>query len=282
MNTQTTIAMFIDADNVSAAVIEAALESVHKRFAAAHLRRAYGSAELMQAHKELFTRLGIRPMVNLSAGKNSTDIAMAADAAALAAAGRMQVAVIVSSDSDFSPLVLLLREWGCAVHGYGQAGKTGEQVGALYDSFEDLPHRVPRGRAAPVPAVSVASPAPRPSVPAAPKASTRASAAPRPAAKSSATRKTKAAPDTAGSALKPSTPPRVSGDELFLQVLQVLPELHALRPLPLNQAVARLRERGLLSKNGSSVKFFEALAPHFLLSPAEKPTQVRWQGGPTP
>jgi hypothetical protein len=273
MNSQPTVAVFIDADNVSATVIEAALERVQTRFAAAHLRRAYGSAELMQAHKELFTRLGIRPMVNLSAGKNSTDIAMAADAAALAAAGRMQVAVVVSSDSDFSPLVVLLREWGCAVHGYGQAGKTGEQVAALYDSFEDLPHRAPRTAGAPPAAASRAR---QPAAPAAPRPRAKASAAPRPAAKSSVAKK--AAASTV--AVKPTV--RATAHEKVGDVLKVLPELEALKPLPLNQAVARLREHGLLSKNGSSVRFFAALAPHFVLSPPEKPSQVRWQSGPTP
>ena len=115
------------------------------------MRRAYCNAETALKQQALFKRLSVRPMVNLSAGKNSTDIALAVDAMDLAVAERPDIVVLVSSDSDFAPLVIRLREKGCRVCGIGQQGKTGEETVAVYDSFIDLQHHVRHGaeRAAP-------------------------------------------------------------------------------------------------------------------------------------
>ena len=108
---------------------------------AIHVRRAYCNAEAAVKHQALFKRLSVRPMVNLSAGKNSTDIALAVDAMDLVIAERPEVVVLVSSDSDFAPLVIRLREKGCRVCGIGQQGKTGEETTAVYDEFTDLQHQ---------------------------------------------------------------------------------------------------------------------------------------------
>ena len=121
------VMLFIDADNVSADVIEQALSMVLAEHGAVHVRRAYCTAEAAVSHAKLFKRLSIRPMVNLATGKNSTDIALAVDAIDLVGAQRPELAVIVSSDSDFAPLVIRLREKGCRVLGIGQKGKTGEE-----------------------------------------------------------------------------------------------------------------------------------------------------------
>ncbi|MDH3210672.1 MAG: NYN domain-containing protein [Burkholderiaceae bacterium] len=135
------IMLLIDADNVSADVIEQAVENVMATYDAIHVRRAYCTAESALTHLKLFKRLSIRPIVNVSVGKNSNDIALAVDAIDLAIAERPQVVVIVSSDSDFAPLVIRLREKGCRVEGIGQLGKTGDEAPQIYDRFLDLPHR---------------------------------------------------------------------------------------------------------------------------------------------
>jgi NYN domain len=145
--------LLIDADNVSADVIQQAIEAVMARHGAIHVRRAYCTAEAAVTHAKLFKSLSIRPIVNLSAGKNSNDIALAVDAIDLAISERPALVVIVSSDSDFAPLVIRLREKGCRVEGIGQLGKTGEEAPVAYDHFEDLAHHkaakgpVRRGRA---------------------------------------------------------------------------------------------------------------------------------------
>ena len=109
------VMLLIDADNVSADVIEQAIDAVLAEHGAVHVRRAYCTAESALAHQQFFKRLSIRPIVNLSTGKNANDIALAVDGIDMALAERPDVAVIVSSDSDFAPLVIRLREKGCRV-----------------------------------------------------------------------------------------------------------------------------------------------------------------------
>ena len=135
------VMLLIDADNVSIDVIEQAVEWVGKHYGGPHVRRAYCTAESAVQHQQLFKRLSIRPMVNLAAGKNSTDIALAVDAIDLVVAERPDLVVIVSSDSDFAPLVIRLREKGCRVIGVGQEGKTGDETIGVYDDYEVLSHR---------------------------------------------------------------------------------------------------------------------------------------------
>jgi uncharacterized protein (TIGR00288 family) len=135
------VMLLIDADNVSLDVIEQAVPWVHQHFGGPHVRRAYCTAESAVKHQAAFKRLGIRPMVNLAAGKNSTDIALAVDAIDLATSERPEVVVIASSDSDFAPLVSRLREKGCRVIGVGQEGKTGGETIGVYDDYEVLSHR---------------------------------------------------------------------------------------------------------------------------------------------
>ena len=137
----TRVMLLIDADNVSADVIEQAVQRTMDEYGAIHVRRAYCNAEMAVNRQALFKRLSVRPMVNLSTGKNSTDIALAVDAIDLVIDERPDVVVLVSSDSDFAPLVIRLREKGCRVCGIGQQGKTGEETVAVYDSFIDLQHQ---------------------------------------------------------------------------------------------------------------------------------------------
>ena len=134
------VAVLIDADNVSADVIEQAVQRTITEHGAIHVRRAYCNAETAVKQQGLFKRLRVRPMVNLATGKNSTDIALAVDAMDLVIAERPHVIVLVSSDSDFAPLVIRLREKGCRVCGVGQLGKTGEETTAVYDEFTDIQH----------------------------------------------------------------------------------------------------------------------------------------------
>ena len=236
------VMLLIDADNVSIDVIEQAVAGVAKHFGGPHVRRAYCTAESAVKHQDAFKRLSIRPMVNLAAGKNSTDIALAVDAIDLAVADRPQVVAIASSDSDFAPLVSKLREKGCRVVGIGQDGKTGDETKGVYDDYEVLAHRKAQARA--------------------PAKAATAKRAPRRAA-------AKAAPPAAAPAPAPLP-------EAAQAVLDALPELAAGRTLELRVAAERLREAGLLSKNGSSTKLFGRHPAVFELVPAGQPNKVRW------
>ena len=138
--TQDRVMLLIDADNVSVDVMEQAVRLLLNQHGGLHVRRAYCTAESAVSNQAVFKRLGIKPMVNLAAGKNSTDIALAVDAIDLVLAERPDVVVIASSDSDFAPLVHRLREKGCVVRGIGQKGKTGDETQEVYDDFTVLEH----------------------------------------------------------------------------------------------------------------------------------------------
>lgn len=238
------VMLLIDADNVSLDVIEQAVDWVHKHYGGPHVRRAYCTAESAVKHQAAFKRLSIRPMVNLAAGKNSTDIALAVDAVDLATSERPDVVVIASSDSDFAPLVARLREKGCRVVGVGQDGKTGDETIAAYDDYELLSHRS-----------SSASEAPK------------ARKAPGKRAAEGVSRARKAAPRKAAAA--PALPDKARA------VLEALPALAAGETVELRVAAERLREAGLLSRSGSSTKLFGQFADLFELVPAKAPNHVR-------
>ena len=236
------VMLLIDADNVSLDVIEQAVPWVHQHFGGPHVRRAYCTAESAVKHQALFKRLSIRPMVNLAAGKNSTDIALAVDAIDLATSERPQVVVIASSDSDFAPLVARLREKGCRVIGVGQEGKTGDETIGIYDDYEVLSHR--KGtRAAPA-KTSEKAPA-RKTTPR--KAAARKAAAPA----------VRAIPDKA-QAIFDALPALASGESVELRV-----------------AAERLRDARVLSKSGSSTKLFGQFPELFELRPEKQPNHVQ-------
>lgn len=251
---QERVMLLIDADNVSVDVMQQAVKLLLEQHGALHVRRAYCTAESAVANQAAFKRLAIKPMVNLAAGKNSTDIALAVDAIDLVLAERPDVVVIASSDSDFAPLVQRLREKGCVVRGIGQKGKTGDETQDVYDDYTVLEHKAAEK------AAEKAAPAK--------KAAAKKAAAPR----KTAAKKAAAAPPPPPPAPEPLTPQAE-------KVLGCLPELAAGQHLALNVAVQRLREAGLLGKNASSLKLFKTLGPRFELLPTAKPTQVRLAAG---
>jgi uncharacterized protein (TIGR00288 family) len=238
MNNTRRVMLLIDADNVSADVIEQALQRTMAEHGAIHVRRAYCNAEAAVKHQALFKRLSVRPMVNLSAGKNSTDIALAVDALDLVIAERPEVVVLVSSDSDFAPLVIRLREKGCRVCGIGQLGKTGEETTSVYDEFTDLQHQPARAPAA-----------------------KRATRAPRRA-------------KVAEPAPAPPAPPAPPDD--VLRILDALPELRSGGRMELNLAAEALRAAKLLGRGGSSLKLFKKHPELFALSPDKQPSKVQY------
>ena len=261
------VMLLIDADNVSADVIEQAVQRTMEDYGAIHVRRAYCNAEMAVNRQALFKRLSVRPMVNLSAGKNSTDIALAVDAIDLVIAERPDVVVLVSSDSDFAPLVIRLREKGCRVCGIGQQGKTGEETVGVYDSFIDLAHHgiKPAVRTAPAKKVAAAKKTP--------------AAKTAPAKKAAAKTARKTAAKTA-KPVAPPPPPQPEISEAAEFILQAVPALRRGTDVPLNDVAKALRTAGLLSKSGSSLKLFDKLTGEFAVM--QHPDRIRWTGAPAP
>ncbi len=230
------VMLLIDADNVTADVIEQALHHVLERHGAAHVRRAYCTAELAHKHLKLFKAHSIRPMVNISTGKNSTDIALAVDAMDLVLSERPDVAVLVSSDSDFAPLVIRLREKGCRVEGIGQEGKTGDDSKPVYDEFVDIAHRKGRTALAADEGVATRTPAAR-------KAAAKAPATKRAAASSRGTARRGAAADRAAAAAadddaRPAGPARTAAPAPAPRAAAPAPSSRAGAPAPAPRAAA--------------------------------------------
>ncbi len=118
------IALLIDADNASHAGIDPVL-TVLAELGQVNIRRAYGNwaKPALSNWNKITHRFGLQPMqqFDLTKGKNATDIAMAIDAIDLLNAGKVDGFGIMSSDSDFTPLVTRLRQDGLIVYGFGSA-----------------------------------------------------------------------------------------------------------------------------------------------------------------
>lgn len=116
------VALLIDADNSPASKIDLILNEL-STFGETSIRRAYGNwkkAEL-KGWEEVLHEHAIRPMqqFDYSKGKNASDIAMVIDALDLLYTDSPDAFGIVSSDADFTPLVMHLRAKGAAVYGFG-------------------------------------------------------------------------------------------------------------------------------------------------------------------
>ena len=117
------IALLIDADNVSHAKIAPILSELAK-YGTANVRRAYGdwTGTSLKGWKGKLHEFAIRPVqqFSYSAGKNASDMALVIDAMELLYTKRPAAFCLVSSDADFTPLVMHLRDAGCAVFGFGE------------------------------------------------------------------------------------------------------------------------------------------------------------------
>ena len=123
MDERMRIALLIDADNAPAAKIDVVLAEL-ARHGIANVRRAYGNwkSPTLQKWEQALHPNAIQPMQQfaLSTGKNASDMAMVVDAMDLLHAGRFDAFAIVSSDADFTPLVMRLRAQNMRVFGFGE------------------------------------------------------------------------------------------------------------------------------------------------------------------
>lgn len=134
------IALLIDADNITPAAIDPVL-TVMAELGQVNIRRAYGNFAKQGLAKwdTITNRYGIRPQqqFDVSKGKNATDMAMTIDAIDLLYQGKVDGFGIMSSDSDFTPLVTRLRQDGIVVYGFGSA-KTPQAFKSVCTRFIDV------------------------------------------------------------------------------------------------------------------------------------------------
>ncbi len=134
------IALLIDADNVTHRGIDPAL-TVMAELGQVNIRRAYGNFAKGNLAKwdKITNRYGIRPQqqFDVSKGKNATDMAMTIDAIDLLYQGKVDGFGIMTSDSDFTPLVTRLRQDGIIVYGFGES-KTPDAFKSVCTRFLDI------------------------------------------------------------------------------------------------------------------------------------------------
>ena len=123
METLSNIALLIDADNTQLSELEGIIQEVTVR-GRITVKRAYGNWQKANLKKwgESLKNLAIKAeqQFDYVTGKNATDMALVIDAMQLLHTGEYDAFAIVSSDSDFTPLSIALRESGVYVFGVGK------------------------------------------------------------------------------------------------------------------------------------------------------------------
>uniref|UniRef100_UPI0015752FEC NYN domain-containing protein n=1 Tax=Sphingomonas bacterium TaxID=1895847 RepID=UPI0015752FEC len=116
------VALLIDGDNASWHAIDPVL-TVLAELGTVNVRRVYGnwSKPALKGWRDMSLRHGIEPhqQFDLTKGKNATDMKMTIDAMDLLFRGRVEGFGIMSSDSDFMPLAMRIRQDGVPVYGFG-------------------------------------------------------------------------------------------------------------------------------------------------------------------
>ena len=123
MNTNTRIALLIDCDNVSSSSIEGVIEELAK-YGTVNVRHAHGDWKNphLSGWIEKLHLNAIRPIQQFAytPGKNATDSAMIIDAMDLLYSNTVDAYALMTSDSDFTPLVMRILEAGMPVYGFGE------------------------------------------------------------------------------------------------------------------------------------------------------------------
>ena len=119
---QPRIALLIDADNAPAEKVDDILTEL-STLGEISIRRIYGNwtKPHLSGWQSKLLDYALRPMqqFDYAKGKNATDMAMTVDAMELLYTERPNAFGIVSSDCDFTPLVMHLRAKGVQVYGFG-------------------------------------------------------------------------------------------------------------------------------------------------------------------
>lgn len=117
------IALLIDADNAPASKIDAILSEIAK-YGVANIRKAYGNWKnpKLKGWEACLHEYAIHPVqqFDYTKGKNATDAALIIDAMDLLYTRQLDAFAIISSDCDFTPLVMRILTSGLKVYGFGE------------------------------------------------------------------------------------------------------------------------------------------------------------------
>jgi hypothetical protein len=134
------VALLIDADNASPDSLDPVL-TVLAELGTVNIRRAYGNWQkpALKGWAAMTHRHAIEPQqqFDVTKGKSATDMRMVIDAMDMLYRGHVQGFGIMSSDSDFMPLAMRIRQDGIPVYGFGTA-KTPESFRQACTRFIDV------------------------------------------------------------------------------------------------------------------------------------------------
>jgi hypothetical protein len=244
------VAFLLDADNLSSASdVDQVFDHFGRLGATVTVRRAYGGTEKLTGLKEVLRKHAVRSFINQ--GKGTTDAALIIDAMDLLHHDALPGTVAIgSSDADFAPLAVRLREDGIRVLCFALRDKADSDALALV--YHEVLYLDGPARA------ELAAPAPRAPRKAAPakKAAARA-----PAVKA-------APPPSAGKAF--------ATDEEFDDILAAVPALLSGEQVPLNDVTKQLRDAKVLGRSARSTTLLGRYAGDFRLTPERNPAYVQW------
>jgi len=134
------IALLIDSDNASHNGLDPVLTALAE-LGTVNIRRAYGNwrKQSLKGWVDILHKYGVEPQqqFDMTKGKNATDMKMTIDAMDLLFRGNVTGFGIMSSDSDFMPLAMRIRQEGLPVYGFGSA-KTPEAFKQACSRFIDV------------------------------------------------------------------------------------------------------------------------------------------------
>jgi uncharacterized protein (TIGR00288 family) len=120
--TESQIAVLIDIENVGLDAIQGLFDQLSD-IGRIIIKRAYADWSISKSPREQLFELGIEPVLifrSTKSGKNASDIRLTIDATELLYQSTVDTFVIVSSDTDFIPLINKLRSAGKVVIGAGR------------------------------------------------------------------------------------------------------------------------------------------------------------------
>ena len=246
------VAFLLDADNLSSASdVDQIFGHFRRLGIMVSVRRAYGGTEKLTGIKETLRQHAVRSFVNQ--GKGTTDAALIIDAMDLLHHDALPGMVAIgSSDADFAPLAVRLREDGIRVLCFALRDKADSEALALV--YDEVVYLEGAGRTErPEPA-----PSPPRKSPAAKKAVARAPAV-----------KTAPAPKASASKV-------FATDDEFEDILAAVPALLSGEPVPLNDVTKQLRDAKVLGRSAKSTTLLGRYASDFRLSPERNPAYVQW------
>jgi uncharacterized protein (TIGR00288 family) len=131
------IAVLIDFENVGLNTIQGLFDALSD-IGRIIIKRAYADWSYVKTPREQLFEFGIEPILiykSVRGGKNASDIRMTIDATELLYQSSVDTFVIVSSDTDFLPLINKLRSAGKVVIGAGRKETTSSNLVKSCDKY---------------------------------------------------------------------------------------------------------------------------------------------------